>query len=185
MPENDVVVAVFGAHEAAEDAVKQLHKSDYDIRRLSIVVKDYRVEEHVAGFYNAGDRMKNWGVCGALWGGTLGLLFGTALSVTSSIGPGPIGSLLMGPVGAASGGAVAVGALSIIGAGVYSLSLPKDGDLKYESEIETDDQFLLVANGPSEATEARDILQTVQPAVSPQRHQGWYPAQVYGRQSKA
>jgi hypothetical protein len=178
MPENDVVVAVFGAHVAAEDAVKQLHKSNYDIRKLSIVVNACHVEEHVAGFYNAGDRMKNWGVCGAVWGGTLGLLFGAALSVTPGIGPGPIGSLTMGPIGAALGGAVAVGALSILSAGVYGMSLPKNSILKYESAIETDDEFLLVANGLSEATEARDILKTVQPAVSPQRHQRWYPAQV-------
>ena len=184
MPQNDVVVAVFCAHNAAEDAIKQLRKSGYDITRLSIVIKDYHIEEHVAGFYNAGDRIKHWGQCGALWGGTLGLLFGAALSVIPGIGPALIGDPLAGALGAALGGAIAIGGLSAMTACVFGMSLPKDSILKYVAEIETDDQFLLVANGPSEAAEARDIIRGAPPTESTQRHQGWRSALVYGRRSK-
>ena len=38
------------------------------MNQLSIVGRDYHTEEHVVGYYNAGDRMKYWGKLGAFWG---------------------------------------------------------------------------------------------------------------------
>ena len=46
------------------------------MKKLSILGKDYHTEEHVVGYYKAGDRMKAWGKMGAFWGGMWGLLFG-------------------------------------------------------------------------------------------------------------
>ncbi len=74
----DAVVAVYETHSQAEDAVKKLERSGLDMKQLSIVGRDYHSEEHVVGYYNAGDRMKYWGKLGAFWGGIWGLLFGAA-----------------------------------------------------------------------------------------------------------
>jgi predicted phage tail protein len=165
MSDNDLVVAVYSARAAVEGAVKQLRKSGYDIRKLSIVVKDHHIEERVVGFYNAGDRIKHWGKCGALWGGILGLLFGVALFIIPGIGPGLITNPLAVWTRGALGGAVTIGGLSALAAGVYSMSLPKDSVLKYELTIETDDEFLLVAHSTAgEAAVARDILCAARPA---------------------
>ncbi|HLO19164.1 MAG TPA: hypothetical protein VK192_01560, partial [Sphingomicrobium sp.] len=41
-----------------------LQRSGFDMKKLSIVGKDYHTEEHVVGYYNVGDRMKVW----ANWG---------------------------------------------------------------------------------------------------------------------
>lgn len=167
MSDNDIVVAIYGAHAAAESAVKELEKSGFDMRKLSIVVKDYHIEERVVGFYNAGDRVRHWGMCGLLWGGTLGLLFGAALFVIPGIGPGLLADPLSVWVRGALGGAVTIGGLSAMGAGMYSMSLPKDSVLKYERAIETDDEFLLVAHSTAgEAAVARDILWAVRPLES-------------------
>ena len=52
------VVAVFAQHSGAENAVKELKDSRFDVKKLSIVGSDYHSNEDVVGFYNIGDRMK-------------------------------------------------------------------------------------------------------------------------------
>ena len=65
MTEKGLVVAVYANHETAEAAVQELQQAGFDMKKLSIVGKDYHTEEHVIGYYNAGDRMKCWGKLGA------------------------------------------------------------------------------------------------------------------------
>ena len=61
---------------------------------------------------------------------------------------------------AALEGAVVVGALSAVGAGLYSIGIPKDSVVKYETALKSD-QFLLMAHGTAdEVAKARDIMQT-------------------------
>jgi hypothetical protein len=69
MAKSNAVVGVYNTHTEAEAAVKELQHAGFDMKKLSIVGKDYQTEEHVIGFYNAGDRMKFWGKQGAFWGG--------------------------------------------------------------------------------------------------------------------
>ena len=56
------------------------------------------------------------------------------------------------------------GGLSAIGAGLFSMGVPKDSVLAYELAIKTD-KFLILAHGtPAEAAHAREIIQRIQPA---------------------
>ena len=68
MSETNAIVAIYDSHTQADEAVKELQKSGFDMKKLSIVGKDYRTEEQVVGYYNTGDRMKHWGKAGAFWG---------------------------------------------------------------------------------------------------------------------
>ena len=86
MESNNSLVAVFETHTQAEKAVKELQTSGFDMKKLSIVGKDYHTEEHVVGYYSTGDRMKYWGKLGAFWGGLWGFLFGTAFFFVPGIG---------------------------------------------------------------------------------------------------
>jgi hypothetical protein len=53
-----------------------------------------------------------------------------------------------------------VGGLSALGAGLYSIGIPKDSVVKYETALKSD-KFLLLAHGTAdEVAKARDILQT-------------------------
>jgi hypothetical protein len=104
--------------------------------------------------------MKYWGKLGAFWGGIWGLLFGSAFFLIPGLGPmlaaGPIVTWIVG----ALEGAVVTGGFSAIGAGLYSIGIPKDSILKYETALKTD-QFLLIAHGsPAEASKAQAILRT-------------------------
>jgi hypothetical protein len=152
------VVAVFDDHAGAETAIKQLQHAGIPMNRLSVVGKDFHTEEHVIGYYNAGDRMKFWGKLGAFWGGLAGLLFGSAFFLVPGVGPlmvlGPLASWIIGGLE----GAVVVGGLSALGGGLFSLGIPKDSVLRYESEVKAG-RFLVVANGtPDEVSRARAIL---------------------------
>jgi len=72
MSEKNSLVAIFECHSQAEDAVRELQNSGFDMTKLSIVGRDYHSDEHVVGYYNAGDRMMYWGKLGAFWGGLWG-----------------------------------------------------------------------------------------------------------------
>ena len=164
MTDTNAVIAIYENHSEAENAVKELQKSGFDMKKLSVVGKDVHTDERVVGYYNAGDRMKYWGKLGAFWGGLWGLLFGAAFFWVPGVGPllvaGPLASWIVG----ALEGAVVVGGLSAVGAGLYSIGIPKNSILKYETAIKTD-KFLLVAHGTAaETAKAKDILSTTGPS---------------------
>lgn len=152
------VVSVYPSHPAAEAAIKELQKSGFDMKKLSIIGRDYHTDEHVVGFYNAGDRMKAWGKSGAFWGGVWGFLFGSAFFWVPGLGPllvaGPLVSWIIG----ALEGAVVIGGLSAVGAGLCSLGIPKDSILQYETALRTG-KFVLIAHGTlSDTGQAKAIL---------------------------
>ena len=164
MSEKNAVVAVYNTHVEAEEGVKELQKSGFDMKKLSIVGKDYHTEEHVTGYYNAGDRMKYWGKMGAFWGGIWGLLLGGAFFAIPGIGPVLVAGPLVAWIVAALEGAAVFGGVSAIGAGLYSVGIPKDSVLRYETALKAD-KFLVLAHGTvAEVTKARDILRTTRAA---------------------
>jgi len=159
MSEQNSVVAVYSSHTGAEEAVKELQRAGVDMHSLSIIGRDTHTDEHVVGYYNTGDRMKYWGKVGAFWGGFWGLLFGAAFFAIPGLGPilaaGPIVAWIVG----ALEGAVVVGGLSAVGAGLYSLGIPKDSVVKYEMALKTDKYLLLVHGSVSEVEKAREIIE--------------------------
>lgn len=152
------VVAIFESHNQAEEAVRELEKSGIEMKKLSIVGKDYHTDEHVVGYYNTGDRMMYWGKQGAFWGGLWGLLFGSAFFWVPGVGPLVVaGPLVAWIVGALEGAAV-VGGVSALGAALASIGIPKDSILQYESSLKAG-RFLLVLHAtPDEVELARDCL---------------------------
>jgi len=161
--ENNAVVAVYKSHTEAEAAVKELQRSSFDMKKLSIVGRDEHTDEHVIGYYNAGDRMKYWGKAGAFWGGIWGMLFGSAFFLVPGVGPLLVAGPLVGWILGALEGAVVLGGLSAIGAGLYSLGIPKNSILQYETALKTG-KFVLIAHGTAEeAKRAREIINRTNP----------------------
>jgi uncharacterized membrane protein len=163
MSEINSVVAIYDNHSRAEKAVSELQRSGFDMAKMSVVGKDYHTDEHVVGYYTTGDRMKYWGKLGAFWGGFWGLLFGSAFFAVPGIGPvlvaGPVVAWIVG----ALEGAAVVGGLSAIGAGLFSIGIPKDTVLEYETALKTDKFLLLVHGTIAEVERARGILESTHP----------------------
>jgi hypothetical protein len=155
-------VAVFDRHEDAEAAVRELGRVGFDMKKLSIVGRDYHTEEHAVGFYNAGDRVKYWGKLGAFWGSMFGILFAPAFFFIPGIGPiltgGLIGSFLMGTIEGAAVGAAVGGGASVLAAALTSMGIPKDSVVRYQADLKAD-KFLLIATGNAAAVEqARAVI---------------------------
>jgi hypothetical protein len=131
----DTVIAVFADHQAAETAVKKLNASGFEMKNLSVVGKGYHTDEKVVGFYNVRDRIKFWGARGAFWGGLWGLFFGGLFLTIPIVGHVVVLGYLGAIVVSAIESAVMVGGLSAIGAALYSIGVPKDSVIQYETAV--------------------------------------------------
>lgn len=153
------IIATYDTHVQAEDAVRELHRAGFRMKQLSIVGKGYRSEEYPIGFYTLGDRMKTWGGVGAFWGALWGMLFGAAFFWLPGIGllgaAGPFVHVLAGAIE----GAAVVGGVSVLGAALASIGVPKEAVVKYERSVRAD-KYLLIAHGSAEEVkEAREIIE--------------------------
>jgi len=164
MSTNESVVALYHNHSQAEQAVKDLQQAGIDMKTLSIVAKEYHTDENVVGYYTTGDRMKRWGKTGAFWGGFWGLLFGSAFFAIPGLGPLLVAGPLVAWIVGALEGAVVVGGVSALGAGLFSIGVPKNSVLQYELAVKNDKFLLIVHGSASEVAKAREILHTSAPA---------------------
>ncbi|ESS71282.1 hypothetical protein MGMO_111c00010 [Methyloglobulus morosus KoM1] len=152
------VVGIFANHQDAENAVKELQKSGCDMKKLSVVGKDYHTEENVIGYYNTGDRMASWGKFGLFWGWMWGILFGSAFLFIPGVGPVMIGGPLVSWIIGALGTAAVVGGISALGGALASIGIPHDSILQYETALKAN-KFILIVNGTmDEVDKAKGIL---------------------------
>lgn len=151
-------VYIFDSHADAEEAIRLLSKSGFDVKKLSLVGKGYHSEEHPVGFYTLGDRVKTWGGIGAFWGSIWGMLIGPAVFLLPGLGvvalAGPVVSLLVG----ALEGALVVGGLSALGAALSRVGVSDDEIIRYETALKADKYLLMVHGTTAEIAEAQTVL---------------------------
>jgi len=156
----DIAVALYDQHTQAENAVKALQRSGFDVKKISIIGKDYETEEHVIGFLNAGDRAKIFGKYGAFWGGLMGVLFGSALMFVPIVGHiiilGPLAAMLFSGLQ----GAVVVGGVSALAGALMSIGIPKDSVLRYETALRANKFMLMVHGDNQEIARAQEVLKS-------------------------
>jgi uncharacterized membrane protein len=160
MTKTDIAVAVYDLHTQAETAVKALQRAGFDMKKISIIGKDYETEEHVVGFLNAGDRAKVFGKWGAFWGGLMGILFGSALMFVPVVGHvivlGPLAATLFGGLE----GAVLVGGISALAGALMAVGIPKDSVLRYETALKANKFMLIVHGDAQEIKRAHELVKT-------------------------
>jgi hypothetical protein len=151
-------VGLFSNHQDAESAVKELQKCGFDMKKLSVVGKDYHSEENVIGYYNTGERMATWGKFGLFWGWIWGLVFGSAFFLIPGIGPVMVGGPLVSYIIGALEMAVVTGGITALGGALASIGIPNDSVIRYETALKAD-KFLLIVHGTVlEVAKAKDIL---------------------------
>jgi hypothetical protein len=88
------------------------------------------------------------------------MLVGAAFLIVPGIGPVVAAGSVVDWIIAALEGAIVVGGVSALGAGLFSLGIPKNSVVKYETSIKAG-KFVLVAHGTAEeVAKARDMLKT-------------------------
>ncbi len=160
MKTTDAAIGVFADHTAAEAAIKTLTSAGFPMKQLSVIGKGYHTEEKVVGFYNTSDRMKFWGTRGAFWGGMWGLFFGGVFMSVPVLGHVIVLGYLAATAISAIEGAVVVGGLSVIGAALASIGVPKDSVITYETALAADDFLVVVHGDAADIKRAREVLGT-------------------------
>ena len=155
---NRSAVGVFQNHEDAERAVKELQQSGCDMKKLSVVGKDFHTEENVVGYYNTGDRAATWGKYGLFWGAIWGLLFGSAFFVIPGVGPVMVGGPLVSWIIGVLETAAVTGGLTALGGALVGIGIPKDSVLQYETALKADKFILIVHGSVPEVEKAKGIL---------------------------
>lgn len=158
MSQNNSVISIFNTHTEAEAAIKELQKAGFDMKKLSIMGKDYHTEENVVGYYNMGDRVAAWGKFGAFWGWIWGVVFGSAFLMVPGVGAVMVGGPILTWIIGAIETAVFAGGFSALGAALVSFGIPKDSVVRYETAIKAD-KFMVIVHGTTEEVgKAKDIL---------------------------
>jgi len=154
----DSSLYVFNSHVEADEAIRSLSKSGFDVKKLSLIGKGYHSDEHPIGFYTSADRIKVWGGTGAFWGGIWGLLMAPAVFLLPGLGliamAGPIVAALV----AALEGAIVVGGISALGAALTTLGMSQNQVIKYETAVKADKYVLVVHGDAEDAKQARWVL---------------------------
>ena len=158
LEKNNSAVGLFISHQDAENAVKELQQSGYDMKKLSLIGKDYHTEENVVGYYNTGDRIATWGKFGLFWGWVWGILFGSAFFLIPGIGPVMVGGPLVSWILGALETAVVTGSLTALGGALASIGIPNDSVLRYETALKSDKFILIVHGSMQEVEKAKAIL---------------------------
>lgn len=155
---NEAPCYIFSTHLQADEAIRSLSRSGFDMKNMSLVGKGYHTEEYPVGFYTSGERIKIWGGIGAFWGGIWGLLLAPAVFVLPGFGlmamAGPVVSALV----AALEGAAVMGSVSALGAALTQIGVPKNQILKYETALKADKFVLMVHGSADEVAKANSIL---------------------------
>ncbi|MES2205524.1 MAG: DUF1269 domain-containing protein [Pseudomonadota bacterium] len=158
MEKANSAVYVFNTHEEADEAIRLLNASGFDMKQLSLVGKGYHTEEHPVGFYSMGDRIKAWGGVGAFWGGIWGLLLAPAVFFVPGLGvmamAGPLVSSLVG----ALEGAVVVGGASAVAAALTSAGVTEEHAIRYETALKAEKYVLVIHGNTQEIETARSTL---------------------------
>jgi hypothetical protein len=156
--EKSSVVAIYGSHIEAENAVKELQRAGFDMSKLSVACKTSHDARQVVGYYNLGGQMKYWGRFDEFWGSIWSVLAGAAFFRIPGIGPIVAGGPLVSWVAAALEGTTFVEGLSLFGAALYSAGIPRISVVRYETAIRANKLVLLAFGTPEETRKAKEII---------------------------
>lgn len=158
MDNPDTIIATFEDHNGAEGAIKKLTAGGLAMKQLTVIGKGYHTEENVVGFYNVGDRVRFWGTRGAFWGGLWGLFFGGLFMSIPVVGHVVVLGYLASMVFSGVETAAVAGSLSALGAAMFSIGIPKNSVIQYETALKADNFLVMVHGTPEEAIRGRAIL---------------------------
>ncbi len=134
-------VTVYDTHIEAEAAIRAIEKSGFDMTKVSVVGKNYKIQAETVGYHSTGIGLEACDETGSFWGS----MFGPVSFWVPGIGP----LLAAGPIVAWIVGAqecfVIVGGLSVLGTALFSLGIRKHKVSEYETQIQAG-KFVVIAH---------------------------------------
>ena len=163
----ETMLGIFSNREMAENAIAQLEKENYDVKNMSIIMKESEESKRLAQNTgaNIGTGVATGAVTGAVLGGIAGILIGIGAIAIPGIGAilvgGPITTALgITGVAAATTSGVVAGALTggVVG-GLVSLGVPEERARTYEEQIKHGGILLAVPAFEGHAQEVKSIFE--------------------------
>ena len=163
----ETMLGIFSNREMAENAIAQLEKNNYDVKNMSIIMKESEESKKLA--QNTGAHVGSGVATGAATGAILGGIAGILIGIGAIAIPG-VGALLVGgPIAAALGltgvaatttTGVVTGALAggIVG-GLVSLGVPEERARTYEERINHGGILLAVPTLEGDAAKVQSIYE--------------------------
>ena len=152
MLQENAMVAVYRDPHRAREVLKELEGTGFNLNQLSLVRVIKPERQTTVACYSDGNHVEFWGEPNSLWNSLSSVTRGWAFLSLPGIGP----MLVSGPLAlwivAALENAAIFSNLSVFGATLYSIGIPKDRVQYYEAALK-DGNYLLVAQGP-----AREIM---------------------------
>jgi hypothetical protein len=152
MLQENALVAVYADPQRAGEAVRELEKTGFNLGQLSLAGIVASGKGAAAACYSDGAHVKCWGEPGSLWNSLRSVIKGWAFLSLPGIGPMLVSGPLAMWIVAALDNAAIFSNLSVFGATLYSIGIPKERVQYYEAALK-DGNYLLIAHGP-----AREIL---------------------------
>jgi hypothetical protein len=147
-------IALFSDSLRTEAGVRALRQAGFDLRRLSIVGRNYHKEEHVAGVIDRGDGPRYWGRFGGLWSSLSAVPGASALLLFPGVGQ----VVILGPLVNAVSAALVEAGSSPLAAALASLGLAAEAVERYEQAICAGRFAVLAQGGRGEADVAHWLL---------------------------
>ena len=151
------VVATYDSQTGAEAAVIALEQEGLDMRRLSIIGKDFNTEKHALAFYFVGGRAKFWGVHGMFWESLQDMLVDSAIFLIPGLGPLVVMGPLVGWIVDSLENAPLRGETGALAAALSSFGIPRGSVEKYECDVRAG-KFLVLAHGNSDMIEQAHLV---------------------------
>jgi hypothetical protein len=162
MRESNAIVAVYDMTADAEAGILALRESGFDLQNVSILGPGDAFTEDPVAYYQMPGRIGCWGKMGLFWTGVWDVLFGWALVSLPEFGPVLVAGPLAMWIVSALDNAPLFGELSAVGAGLYSIGIPRAQTMRYEAALKRH-MYLVVVHGlAADVCRAKAILQDSQ-----------------------
>jgi hypothetical protein len=174
MRESNAIVVIYEAPEDVEASIRALRESGFDLQNVSVMGPGGPAGEDPVAYYQLPGRIGCWGKTGFFWTGVWSLLFGWAFVSLPEFGPVLVaGPLAMWIIAALDNAPLFVG-LSAVGAGLYSIGIPRTRIMRYEAALRRQLYLVVVHGAAADVFRAKSILRdrncsetatTMRPAV--------------------
>jgi hypothetical protein len=168
MSDQSSIITIYKSRRAADSAVRKLQKSDFDMEKLSVIVKDHRTDEDIVGNDYRGDRMMFLEEPGAFSGGLSDILFRSRSFIVPGVGPLLVAGPLVTRISDVLEHAVVENGFSTFGAALINIGIPMDCVLLYEENLRAGRLLLVLHGTPWEvecAMQRWDCSQATETAV--------------------
>jgi hypothetical protein len=158
------IVAIYDTQTEVEAAVRDLQQAAFDFKKLSIIGREHELGEQTAGYYSTRGDTKAVGVRGTFWNEIWKQLEGAGQFAIAGMGRVlTAGFLTVGIVEATEDLGEVPGLSTVVGAGLYAMSIPIASVARYEVALKMH-KLLLVAHGSSrELLKCKEVLHASQP----------------------